>query len=127
MPAMCARSNSQHIFEGKNNVNTLSFLSNLLYSGLGNLASYLAAHVLLCLLPAFYIAGAMTALIPKETVTRFLGRNTPKLISYPAAAHCWLSVPVPLSLYLREYTKKVRALALRSPFSSSPPLPTSLH
>ena len=64
----------------------LVFLSKLLYGGLGNLAAYLAAHVLLCLLPAFYIAGAMTALIPKETVTRFLGRNTPKWISYPAAA-----------------------------------------
>lgn len=67
-------------------MNVLSFLSDLLYSGLGNLASYLAAHVLLCLLPAFYIAGAMTALIPKETVTRFLGRNTPRFVSYPAAA-----------------------------------------
>lgn len=67
-------------------MNILSLLSELLFSGLGNLASYLAAHVLLCLLPAFYIAGAMTALIPKETVTRFLGRNTPKYISYPAAA-----------------------------------------
>ena len=65
---------------------TISFLLGLIYSGLGNLASYLAAHVLLCLLPAFYIAGAMTALIPKETITRFLGRNTPKFISYPAAA-----------------------------------------
>src|SRR5512143_3731995 len=64
----------------------LSFLTELLNGGLGNLAAYLAAHVLLCLLPAFYIAGAMTALIPKETVTRFLGRNTSKLISYPAAA-----------------------------------------
>jgi len=67
-------------------MNFLSFLTELFYSGLGNLASYLAAHVLLCLLPAFYIAGAMTALIPKETVTRFLGRSTPKFISYPAAA-----------------------------------------
>lgn len=67
-------------------MNILSFFTDLLYSGLGNLASYLAAHVLLCLLPAFYIAGAMTALIPKETVTRFLGRSTPKFISYPAAA-----------------------------------------
>jgi hypothetical protein len=65
---------------------TLSFLAELLYGGLGNLAAYLAAHVLLCLLPAFYIAGAMTALIPKESVTRFLGRNTPKWIAYPAAA-----------------------------------------
>ena len=63
-----------------------SGLLDLLYSGLGNLAAYLAAHVLLCLLPAFFIAGAMTALIPKESVTRFLGRNRPKYISYPAAA-----------------------------------------
>ena len=67
-------------------MNVLSLLTGLFSSGLANLASYLAAHVLLCLLPAFYIAGAMTALIPKETVTRFLGRNTPKFISYPAAA-----------------------------------------
>jgi len=67
-------------------MNILQFLANMFASGLGNLAAYLAAHVLLCLLPAFYIAGAMTALIPKETVTRFLGRNTPKFISYPAAA-----------------------------------------
>jgi uncharacterized membrane protein YraQ (UPF0718 family) len=63
----------------------LETLSVLFASGLGNLAAYLAAHVLLCLLPAFYIAGAMTALIPKEAVTRYLGRDTPKLISYPAA------------------------------------------
>ena len=64
----------------------LEFVSRLFFSGIGNLAAYLAAHVLLCLLPAFYIAGAMTALIPKETITRYLGRNTPKYISYPAAA-----------------------------------------
>ncbi|MBP7693395.1 MAG: permease [Anaerolineales bacterium] len=64
----------------------MDFVMTLLQSGLGNLGAYLAAHVLLCLVPAFYIAGAMTALIPKATVTRFLGRTTPKLISYPAAA-----------------------------------------
>ena len=67
-------------------MNITALIVELLHGGLGNLASYLAAHVLLCLLPAFYIAGAMTALIPKETVTRFLGRTTPKIISYPAAA-----------------------------------------
>lgn len=64
----------------------LNYAVYLLQSGLGNLASYLAAHVLLCLLPAFFIAGALTALVPKEAITRFLGRNTPKYISYPAAA-----------------------------------------
>jgi len=67
-------------------MNGIDFILRLVQGGLGNLAAYLAAHVLLCLVPAFYIAGAMTALIPKESVTRFLGRNTPKFISYPAAA-----------------------------------------
>ncbi len=64
----------------------VDFLMRLLHGGLGNLAAYLAAHVLLCLVPAFFIAGAMTALIPKEMVTRFLGRTTPKYQSYPASA-----------------------------------------
>ena len=63
-----------------------AYVLPVLYGGLGNLAAYLAAHVLLCLLPAFFIAGGMAALIPKETITRFLGRNTRKTISYPAAA-----------------------------------------
>jgi len=64
----------------------IEYVVNLLVSGLGNLASYLAAHVLLCLLPAFLIAGAMTAMIPKQIITRFLGRDRPKIISYPASA-----------------------------------------
>lgn len=64
----------------------LAYALPVLHGGLGNLAAYLAAHVLLCLLPAFFIAGAMAALIPKETVTRFLGRNSSKAVSYPAAA-----------------------------------------
>ena len=67
-------------------VDIAGYLLKLLQGGLGNLAAYLAAHVLLCLVPAFFIAGAMTALIPKESVTRFLGRNAPKYVSYPAAA-----------------------------------------
>lgn len=61
-------------------------LQRLLEAGAGNLAAYLAAHVLLCLLPAFFIAGAMMALIPTEAVTRFLGRRAPRAVSYPAAA-----------------------------------------
>ncbi len=59
---------------------------SLVGSGAGNLAAYLAAHVLLCLVPAFFIAGAMAALIPKASITRWLGRNTPAYVSYPAAA-----------------------------------------
>jgi len=63
----------------------MSFVLQLLNGGAGNLAAYLAAHVLLCLLPAFFIAGAMAALIPKASITRWLGRSTPYHVSYPAA------------------------------------------
>jgi uncharacterized protein len=63
-----------------------ALIPSLLQGGVGNLAAYLAAHVLLCLLPAFFIAGAMTAMIPKPAITRFLGRGTSRLVSYPAAA-----------------------------------------
>lgn len=64
----------------------MDFTLKLLNGGAGSLAAYLAAHVLLCLLPAFLIAGAMAALIPKGSITRWLGRNTPAHVSYPAAA-----------------------------------------
>jgi len=59
---------------------------SLIQTGLGSLAAYLAAHVLLCLLPAFFIAGALSALIPKEAITRFLGKDAPRWLSYPAAS-----------------------------------------
>jgi uncharacterized membrane protein YraQ (UPF0718 family) len=61
-------------------------LVGLLQSGLGNLAAYLAAHVLLCLLPAFFIAGGLAALVPKEAVTRLMGRKAPMYVAYPVAA-----------------------------------------
>jgi uncharacterized membrane protein YraQ (UPF0718 family) len=63
-----------------------STLQSLLWSGWVGLLDYLAAHVLLCLLPAFIIAGYMSAMIPKEAITRYLGPKAPKWISYPAAA-----------------------------------------
>lgn len=67
-------------------MNVLLYVIDLLQTGLGALAAYLAAHVLLCLVPAFFIAGALSALIPKEAITRYLGRNAPKWVSYPASA-----------------------------------------
>jgi uncharacterized membrane protein YraQ (UPF0718 family) len=48
------------------------------------------------LLPAFLIAGAMSAFIPKEMITRYLGRNTPKLshiLLLPLPAFYWRFVP----------------------------------
>ena len=67
-------------------MNAIEYVSMLLQTGLGSLAAYLAAHVLLCLLPAFFIAGALSALIPKEAITKYLGRDASNWISYPASA-----------------------------------------
>ena len=64
----------------------MELVLQLLNGGAGSLASYLAAHVLLCLLPAFFIAGGMAALIPKASITHWLGRHAPVYVSYPAAA-----------------------------------------
>jgi uncharacterized membrane protein YraQ (UPF0718 family) len=76
-----------HRVLGKRNASiALPYIWELLNGGAGNLAAYLAAHVLLCLLPAFFIAGAMAALIPKASITRWLGRSTRYRVSYPAAA-----------------------------------------
>lgn len=61
------------------------YVTEMLQSGASSLASYLAAHVLLCLVPAFFIAGAMTALIPKGVITRYLGQRAPKRVSFPMA------------------------------------------
>lgn len=55
-------------------------------SGLASLASYLAAHVLLCLVPAFFVAGGLSALVPQQSIVRFLGPDAPKWIAYPSAA-----------------------------------------
>jgi len=57
-----------------------------LQGGAASLAAYLAAHVLLCLVPAFFIAGALSALVPQQSILRFLGPAAPKYVSYPAAA-----------------------------------------
>ena len=62
------------------------YLLSLFQSGWFSLLDYLAAHVLLCLVPAFIIAGFISAMIPKEMITRFLGPRAARWISYPAAA-----------------------------------------
>jgi uncharacterized membrane protein YraQ (UPF0718 family) len=64
----------------------MNTLLSALQSGATSLASYLAAHVLLCLVPAFFVAGVLSALVPKAAVTRWLGRKAPRWVAYPMAA-----------------------------------------
>ncbi|MBL8920661.1 MAG: permease [Myxococcaceae bacterium] len=61
-------------------------LTATLQSGATSLTAYLAAHVLLCLIPAFFIAGALSTLVPREGITRWLGAGAPRWIAYPVAA-----------------------------------------
>lgn len=64
----------------------MDWLMTAFQGGLASLASYLAAHVLLCLVPAFFIAGGLSALVPQQSIIRFLGPDAPKWMSYSAAA-----------------------------------------
>lgn len=64
----------------------MDWMMTALQGGLDSLASYLAAHVLLCLVPAFFIAGALSALVPQQSIIRFLGPDAPRWKSYSAAA-----------------------------------------
>ncbi|MEM0342723.1 MAG: permease [Thermoplasmata archaeon] len=70
------------------------YIGSLLWAGVQGLLNYLSAHVLLCLVPAFFIAGALSALFKKEAVTRYLGPDTPKHISYPVASAAGLLIAV---------------------------------
>jgi len=63
----------------------LNTILPLLQAGLSTLAAYLTTSVLLGLLPAFLVGGALSALMPKEVITRYLGRDAPRWISYPAS------------------------------------------
>ena len=47
---------------------------------------YISAHTLTCLVPAFFIAGAIAAFVKKEAVLRYLGPGVKKWISYPIAS-----------------------------------------
>jgi uncharacterized membrane protein YraQ (UPF0718 family) len=71
---------------GEGLVSVLDYLGTLFWSGWTGLLDYLAAHVLLCLVPAFVIAGFLSSMVPKEAVTRFLGPGASRWVSYPAAA-----------------------------------------
>lgn len=64
----------------------MNWMMTAFQGGLDSLAAYLAAHVLLCLVPAFFIAGALSALVPQQSIIRFLGPDAPKWKSYSAAA-----------------------------------------
>ena len=50
------------------------------------LSEYAREHVLLCLVPAFFIAGAIMVFLNQQSVIKYLGPDAPKVIAYSVAS-----------------------------------------
>lgn len=61
-------------------------LIDILFAGLQTLQEYLSAHVLTCLIPAFFIAGAIAVFVSKKSILKYFGAKTKKYISYSVAS-----------------------------------------
>ena len=57
-----------------------------LEAGFEALMEYLSAHVLTCLIPAFFIAGAISALLQRDAVLKYFGKDAPKWLCYSVAS-----------------------------------------
>jgi uncharacterized protein len=69
-------------------------LADLFLAGFKAVIEYIAAHTLTCLVPAFFIAGAMSALLPKEKIIQYLGQKVPKYKAYPLSVAAGLLLAV---------------------------------
>jgi len=47
---------------------------------------YAREHVILCLVPAFFIAGAIAVFVSQASVMKYLGANAPKVLAYGVAS-----------------------------------------
>lgn len=65
-------------------------IAELLLSGWNSLLNYLSAHVLLCLVPAFFLSGAFNALIPENAILKYMGQG--KKISTKALAYIFAAL-----------------------------------
>jgi len=64
----------------------LEIIIALVQGGWNALLEYLSAHVLTCLIPAFFIAGAIAVFLSQGTVLRYFGPRANKLLSYSVAS-----------------------------------------
>ncbi len=71
----------------------MTFILSLLKGGVATLEDYLLAH-LPFVIPAFFMAGALYALFPKEKILRYLGPCSPKYIAYPMSVAAGLCLAV---------------------------------
>ncbi|PKN25322.1 MAG: hypothetical protein CVU65_09215 [Deltaproteobacteria bacterium HGW-Deltaproteobacteria-22] len=57
-----------------------------IYESLALAKWYAREHVILCLIPAFLIAGAISVFVSSAAVMKYLGAGAKKLVAYPIAA-----------------------------------------
>lgn len=61
-------------------------LRNAVFESLYLVRWYAQEHVLLCLIPAFFIAGAIAVFISQDSVMKYLGANANKVLAYSVAS-----------------------------------------
>jgi uncharacterized membrane protein YraQ (UPF0718 family) len=61
-------------------------VQNALLEAFLMLQDYARQHVLLCLIPAFFIAGAIAVFVSKDSVIKYLGPKANKILSYGVAS-----------------------------------------
>ena len=64
----------------------MSLLMELARGSLDALMEYLSAHVLTCLVPAFFIAGAIAVFVSQAAVLKYFGPQAMKYLSYGVAS-----------------------------------------
>ncbi len=64
----------------------MEVLVQLLQGGWNALLEYLSAHVLTCLVPAFFIAGAIAVFVSQDAILRYSGPKAKRLLSYSVAS-----------------------------------------
>lgn len=64
----------------------MDFFVDLLRGGVDALAEYLSAHVITCLVPAFFIAGAISSFLSQASILRYFGPKAKKSVSYSVAS-----------------------------------------
>lgn len=64
----------------------MDFIIQLVQGGITGLLEYLSAHVITCLVPALFIAGAIAAFVSQAAVLKYFGPQANKAVSYGVAS-----------------------------------------
>jgi len=64
----------------------VEIIIDILQAGWNGLLEYLSAHVVTCLVPALFIAGAIAAFVSQAAILKYFGPQAKKVLSYSVAS-----------------------------------------